>query len=560
MSKLYIKPKSLNLTNINSLKATQSLNTENYFTLKNSRSFKTSITEKDCVDLKNIVKKSVEDIKYLFNLKELQDNIKKNKISLDEDFIDKKNKTIEDTKDSSNYTTHRFSKSLNYNKSENLLKVNYNKKDLNIKNNNNLIINKNIPNISNEILKNNSNNFYSKLNSDSNQSINKLNNNLNININENKNENNVIEGTNNLEKNRINNPQTNSITVNKRLFKIKTSTNNFITDRVKNNMIITIKNGNSERISKKLISNNSNHNSKILLNNISNETFKINNLKKYSINNTISQNNTIKYPYIQKTFSNKKKCNSSLSSSKSLTSIKKNIYKKNSFVKERIKTVPLKLFENKNELRDNYKPFDNLYSTTFKYSKVIKSSINNNNVEKNEATINLNDIFKLMLFLNEYIINNNIINNENIYNKNIIENYSKYLSNKIEFDHNENNKEDIKNINSLKERKNFCAKLIQNFWRKNKIKKYCNTNNSEKNLEIKKFVCNLYNKNYKNNQIFFHSMNKIINEFYCLFNNSDKINEMLYLILKINYNSLNIDEENLLFKGFINTIIYGKIK
>jgi len=555
MSKLYIKPKSLNLTNINSLKATQSLNTENCYTLKNSRSFKTSITEKDCVDLKNIVKKSVEDIKILFNLKELQENIKKNKISLDEDFIDKKNKTIEDTKgDTLNCNTHRFSKSLNYNKSENLLKVNYNKKDLNIKNNNNLIINKNIPNISNEILKNNSDNYNYKINS--NQPINRLKNNLNIN----NNENNLMEGRDNMEKNKTNNPQINSITVNKRLFKIKTSTNNFITDRVKNNMIITIKNGNSERISKKLISNKSNYNSKILLNNISKETFKINNLKKYSINNTNSQNNTIKYPYIQKTFSNKKKYNSSLSSSKSLTSIKKNIYKKNSFVKERIKTIPFKLFENKNELRDNYKHFDNLYSTTFKYSKVIKTSINNKFVEKNETSFNLNDIFKLMLFLNEYIINNNIINNENIYNKNIIENYSKYLSNKIEYDYNENNKENLKDINNLKERKNFCAKLIQNFWRKNKIKKYCNTNNLEKNLEIKKFVCNLYNKNYKNNQIFFHSMNKIINEFYSLFNNCDKINEMLYLILKINYNSLNIDEENLLFKGFINTIIYGKIK
>ncbi len=175
-------------------------------------------------------------------------------------------------------------------------------------------------------------------------------------------------------------------------------------------------------------------------------------------------------------------------------------------------------------------------------------------------SINLNVIFKLMLFLNEYIINNNIINNENEYNKNIIENYSKYLANKIEYNHNENNKKDLKNINNLKDRKNFSAKIIQNFWRKNKIKKYCNINNLEKNLEIKKFVCKLYNKNYKENQIFFHSMNKIINEFYSLFNNSDKINEMLYLILKVNYNSLNIDEENLLFKGFINTIIYGKIK
>ena len=558
MSKIYIKPKYLNLTNINSLKTTHALNSENCFTLKNNRSFKTSITEKDCVDLKNIVKKSVEDIKILFNLKELQDNIKKNKISFDEDFIEKKNKTIEDTKgDSSNYNMHRLSKSLNYNKSENLLKVNFNKKDLNTKNNNNLIINKNIPNISDEILKNCSYNSNSKINFDSNKSENILkNNNYKIT----NNEINQIEEINNKGNNKNNNPQINSITVNKRLFKIKTSTNNFITDRVKNNMIITIKNGNSERITKKLISNKSNNNSKILLNNISKETFKINNLKKYSIINTNYQNNTIKYPYIQKTYSNKKKYKSSLSSTKSLTSIKKNISKKNSFVKERIKTVPFKLSDNKNESRDKFKPFDNSYSTPFKYSKIIKSSNNNKYVEKNEMSINLNDIFKLMLFLNEYIINNNIINNENEYNKNIIENYSKYLANKIEYNHNENNKKDLKNINNLKDRKNFSAKIIQNFWRKNKIKKYCNINNLEKNLEIKKFVCKLYNKNYKENQIFFHSMNKIINEFYSLFNNSDKINEMLYLILKVNYNSLNIDEENLLFKGFINTIIYGKIK
>ena len=100
--------------------------------------------------------------------------------------------------------------------------------------------------------------------------------------------------------------------------------------------------------------------------------------------------------------------------------------------------------------------------------------------------IKTNDILKLMLFLNEYLINNNFLDDYYIKsNRKILDEYSKFLADKI-------------NINYPNESDIICddfinkTKIIQRNWRKIKIKKYMEINKYEEEKEIKKMVMNNY--------------------------------------------------------------------
>ena len=165
--------------------------------------------------------------------------------------------------------------------------------------------------------------------------------------------------------------------------------------------------------------------------------------------------------------------------------------------------------------------------------------------------INTNEILKLMLFLNEYLISNNLLSDgQKKENKKLLNDYSKYISSKIKIDFPQ--EQDIVFDPSLK-----CVKKIQRKWRKRKIEKYLNKNKKSEINELKSMILNKYIQKSGN------EVKKIIGLFNTLLENFDTINkksdinEMLYQIQKLIHNKLTKYEKNLLYKEYINSVIFG---
>ena len=164
--------------------------------------------------------------------------------------------------------------------------------------------------------------------------------------------------------------------------------------------------------------------------------------------------------------------------------------------------------------------------------------------------IKTNNIMKLMLFLNEYLINNNLLDDyHDINNRNKLDCYSKFISDQINIDFPQEDDVGIdKMVNS--------AKKIQRMWRKKKIEKFIGKNNEEK--ELKKMVINKYIRNAG------FKVKKIIGLFNTLvesFNNignEKEMEEMFYNIQQIIKRKLTPYEKNNLYKEYINSIIYLK--
>ena len=155
-----------------------------------------------------------------------------------------------------------------------------------------------------------------------------------------------------------------------------------------------------------------------------------------------------------------------------------------------------------------------------------------------------NDIIKLFLLLNEYLINNNLLYDYNLFNnKNILNKISQNLSKYSSIDYPKEYDINIDNyINNIK--------IIQRNWRKYKIKKLLGKN--EEIHELKKIVVNKYiNKaGYKMKKIIglFNSMIEDFKEI----KNSDEINKMFYYIKHLIKRDLTSYEKNLIYKEFIN--------
>ena len=82
------------------------------------------------------------------------------------------------------------------------------------------------------------------------------------------------------------------------------------------------------------------------------------------------------------------------------------------------------------------------------------------------SKIKTNEILKLMLFFNEYLINNNLLSDyQDEKNRKLLNDYSKYISSKIDVDFPQ--EQDIVVDPSIK-----CVKKIQRKWRKRKIDKF----------------------------------------------------------------------------------------
>ena len=167
-------------------------------------------------------------------------------------------------------------------------------------------------------------------------------------------------------------------------------------------------------------------------------------------------------------------------------------------------------------------------------------------------TVNTNEILKLMLFFNEYLINNNLLNDyNNKENKKLLNDYSKYISSKIKVDFPQEH--DIVVDPSIK-----CVKKIQRKWRKRKIEKYLQKNKKSEVSELKHMIVNKYIKRsgYKIKKIL-GLFNTIVENFENI-NKQPDINELFYQIQKLIHNKLTDYEKNLLYKEFINSVIFNK--
>ena len=168
--------------------------------------------------------------------------------------------------------------------------------------------------------------------------------------------------------------------------------------------------------------------------------------------------------------------------------------------------------------------------------------------------INTNEILKLMLFLNEYLINNNLLNDYyNNENKKLLDDYSKFISSKIKVDFPQEH--DIVVDPSIK-----CVKKIQRKWRKRKIEKYLEKNQKSEENELKHMIVNRYIKKsgYKVKKIL-GLFNTIVENFDNI-NKQPDINELFYQIQKLIHNKLTVYEKNLLYKEFINSVIFNNNK
>ena len=165
-----------------------------------------------------------------------------------------------------------------------------------------------------------------------------------------------------------------------------------------------------------------------------------------------------------------------------------------------------------------------------------------------------------MLFLNEYIINNNLLDDYYIEkNRKILDDYSKFLITKINFN-NYPQETDIACDNDNLVNK---TKIIQRNWRKIKVEKFLEDKKLIQENELKKMVMNNYiEKAGYQIKKFFGIFHNLIEQFTFMEKKNDSnikennLNRSFYLVKKIMMNNLTNLEKNELYKDYINKVIF----
>ena len=174
------------------------------------------------------------------------------------------------------------------------------------------------------------------------------------------------------------------------------------------------------------------------------------------------------------------------------------------------------------------------------------------------SKIKTNDILKLMLFLNEYIINNNLLDDYYMEkNRKILDDYTKFLITKINF--NTYPKETELVNDDLVNKTN----IIQRNWRKIKIEKFLEKKKLTEEYELKKMVMNNYiEKAGYQTKKFFGIFHNLIEQFTFMEEKNNvntkenNLNKSFYLVNKIMKNNLTNCEKNKLYKDYINKVIF----
>jgi hypothetical protein len=247
---------------------------------------------------------------------------------------------------------------------------------------------------------------------------------------------------------------------------------------------------------------------------------------------------------------------------------------------------------------------DTSYKNKFFNEKIKKiKKVNENNIinKSNSKQINvkidkikIKDYMRMMLMLNEYIINNNLFEDySNPESKKILDSYNLFLTNNININYeskievkndkidkkeysdkavkeNDKNDKDNKELSDIKEDKTNkenkpnnddkiikATIIIQRSWRKSKIEKYLINNFIEEEDELRKMMLNNMIDKSKNKEIkIIDIFNNVINSFKQIYKNIDEVEKVFYYIQKIIQRKLNVYEKNLLYKEYINKIIY----
>ena len=293
------------------------------------------------------------------------------------------------------------------------------------------------------------------------------------------------------------------------------------------------------------------------INLIKNKNEEKNDFKKYKnsslpLNNPINNqllNNTNNKSLFSKTFSTKNDCklisinNMNINNNDSFNNIEDNDKRKSTNNKPNLKR----------DISGNIKKCGyscEHFHKNYNYSQNVHQILNKIYSKDFPNKIKTNNMMKLMLFLNEYLINNNLLDDYyDVNNRNKLDIYSKFLCEQINIDFPE---EDDVNIDKMVN----SAKKIQRMWRKKKIGNYIGQNNEEN--ELKKMVINKYVRNagFKIKKIF-GLFNSLVEDFNNI-GNEQEMEEMFYNIQKIIKRKLTSYEKNNLYKEYINTIIYSK--
>ena len=210
-------------------------------------------------------------------------------------------------------------------------------------------------------------------------------------------------------------------------------------------------------------------------------------------------------------------------------------------------------------ITDSCKNVENINNKRFSIGLKNKKNNNENNLikfrpKKKTEKIKTQDFMKMMLILNEYLIANNLFEDySNCENKKIIDDYSIFLANNIK---NNNIKPNIiTNDNKI----NDAASKIQRKWRKLKVEKYLINNFMEEDSELKKMILNeiMEKSKIENNKIL-DIFNNVIDNCKLINNNIEDNNNIFSKIQNVIKRKLTINEENLLYKEYINKVIGNK--
>ena len=209
-----------------------------------------------------------------------------------------------------------------------------------------------------------------------------------------------------------------------------------------------------------------------------------------------------------------------------------------------------------------HKPSSSLFFSSSNYHSII-NKIYSKEFPYNALTTN--DILKLMLFLNEYLINSNVLKDTlNPQHIQLLSNYSSFLSENITLDYPETEDIDHSKLDKVVN----CTKMIQRKWREFTMRTYLsnNSNNSSNTSsskdeihEIKKMVLNTYihRTGFKVKKIIglFNSTCEAFSDIV----NDTEMNEMMYNIIKLIKGKLTKCEKHLLYKQYINNIIFNHV-
>ena len=292
----------------------------------------------------------------------------------------------------------------------------------------------------------------------------------------------------------------------------------------------------------------------------------INNLKakieNNKINNSIRKQNSNRY--FESIYNRTKSAYNKENKNKKYNNLRKN--KTNNSIKNYTKFFSNTKIQNISQI----KIYASSYSFKTKKEKYRSKTQNHfNNVNSTQilkqfyskefpSKIKTNDILKLMLFLNEYIINNNLLDDYYMEkNRKILDDYTKFLITKINF--NTYPKETELVNDDLVNKTN----IIQRNWRKIKIEKFLEKKKLTEEYELKKMVMNNYieKAGYQTKKFFgiFHNLIEqftFIEEKNNVNTKENNLNKSFYLVNKIMKNNLTNCEKNKLYKDYINKVIF----